>query len=49
MRNSSNAHGFNLPSAYQSHDNKIGYMVVLAVFFISTICAATLGSQMIWG
>lgn len=47
MRNSSNAPGFNLPSAYQSHDNKFSYLIVLAVFFASTSAAAILGAQIV--
>lgn len=47
MDNDNHGSGFSLPSAYQSHDSKLSHMVVLAVFFISTTCAAFFGAQIV--
>lgn len=47
MHNHPNSTGFNLPSAYQSHDNKFSYLIVLAVFFASSSAAAIIGAQIV--
>lgn len=37
--------GFNLPSAYRSHNDRLNHMVVIAVLLASTAIAAIMGVQ----
>lgn len=52
MRNQAHsdaANGFNLPSAFKSHNDQTNQMIAIAVL-VASICAATIvGAQIIFG
>lgn len=39
--------GFNLPSAYRSHDSRLHHMVAWAILVSSTVIAAVTGAQIV--
>ncbi len=49
MRNRPNSAGFNLPSAYKSHDGQLKQVLAIAVLFSSVGIAAVTASQILWG
>lgn len=52
MRNrphSEAAEGFNLPSAYRSHDRDTAFRLVLSIFGTSCAAAFALGAQIFFG
>lgn len=43
------AEGFNLPTAFKSHNDQLNHMIAIAVL-VASICAATIiGTQIIFG
>lgn len=47
MDNRVHAQGFNLPSAYKSHDGNLNHKVVVAILIASVSVAAVLGAQIV--
>jgi|GEM_PF-2797701 len=47
MHNRNQSCGFNLPSAYKTHDGSLNHKIVLAVLFASLSVAAILGAQIV--
>lgn len=47
MDNRASAQGFNLPSAYKSHDGSLNHKIAIAVLFASTGIAAVLFAQLV--
>ncbi|MFD1197401.1 hypothetical protein ACFQ3K_03535 [Brucella gallinifaecis] len=47
MRNQIDSNGFNLPSAYKSHDNSLNHKIVIAALFASVSVAAIVGAQIV--
>ncbi|WP_421565937.1 hypothetical protein [Ochrobactrum sp. EDr1-4] len=47
MHERPSSEGFNLPTAYKSHDKKLNQKVVLATLFASASVAAILGAQIV--